>query len=75
MKGRIIYIRRSDERGQAVVLGRQYEVRDNWCYRLVRCEAGLPQFNGQFNGITPNFIEVKKNEKSDILSSFSSLLL
>lgn len=41
VKGRIIYIRRSDERGWVEVLGRSYEVSANWKHRLVRCEIDI----------------------------------
>ena len=51
VKGQIIYIRRSDERGQVVVLGRQYEVSGNWCHRLVRCEVDIDQKEIRFYGL------------------------
>ena len=51
VKGQIIYIRRSDERGQVVVLGRQYEVSGNWCHRLVRCEVDIDKKEMRLYGL------------------------
>lgn len=41
VKGRLIYIRRTDERGHVTVLGRTHEVSANWTHRLVRCEVDI----------------------------------
>lgn len=41
VKGHIIYIRRTDERGHVTVLGRKHEVSTNWTHRLVRCEVDI----------------------------------
>jgi putative transposase len=43
VKGLIIYIRRTDERGAVTVLGRNYQVSRNWLHRLVRCEVDIEQ--------------------------------
>jgi hypothetical protein len=43
VKGLIIYIRRTDERGAVTVLGRTYRVSKNWLHRLVRCEVDIEQ--------------------------------
>lgn len=43
VRGRIIYIRRTDERGHVTVLGRNHEVSTNWTHRLVRCEVDIDQ--------------------------------
>src|SRR5690349_5067501 len=51
VKGQIIYIRRSDERGHVVVLGRQYEVSGNWCHRMVRCEVDIDRKEMRFYGL------------------------
>lgn len=51
VKGQIIYIRRSDEHGQVIVLGRKYEVSGNWCHRLVRCEVDIDNKEIRFYGL------------------------
>jgi putative transposase len=51
VKGQIIYIRRSDERGQVMVLGRKYEVSANWCHRMVRCEVNIDDKEIRFYGL------------------------
>jgi len=43
VRGQIIYIRRTDERGRLSVLGRTFEVSANWLHRLVRCEVDIDQ--------------------------------
>lgn len=50
-KGQIIYIRRSNESGQVVVLGRPYEVSSTWCHRLVRCEVDIDRKEIRFYGL------------------------
>lgn len=39
LKGTMIYVRRTNERGQAHLLGRSFEVCARWPHRLVRCEV------------------------------------
>lgn len=39
LKGQIIFIRRTDERGQVHLLGQPFTVSPDWLHRLVRCEA------------------------------------
>ena len=39
--GRIIFIRRSSEKGVVEVLGHKYEVDPDWASRLVRCEVDI----------------------------------
>lgn len=41
VKGLIIYIRRTDDRGAVTVLGRHFQVSRNWLHRLVRCEVDI----------------------------------
>ncbi len=41
LKGVMIFIRRSDERGTVQLLGRVYPVDKNWLHRLVRCEVSF----------------------------------
>lgn len=43
VKGLLIYIRRSDDRGRVTVLGRTHHVSNNWIHRLVRCEIDIEQ--------------------------------
>lgn len=40
-RGRLIYVRRTTERGGVSLLGRTFEVDPLWCFRLVRCEVDL----------------------------------
>lgn len=51
VKGQLIYIRRSNESGQVVVLGRPYEVSRIWCHRLVRCEVDIDRKEIRFYGL------------------------
>jgi hypothetical protein len=39
--GRIVYLRRTSDRGYASVLGYNFEVAPDWCHRLVRAEVDL----------------------------------
>jgi len=39
LKGQIIFIRRTDEHGQAHLLGQRFAVSPDWPHRLVRCEV------------------------------------
>jgi transposase len=39
LKGQIIFIRRTDERGQVHLLGQRFSVSPDWLHRLVRCEV------------------------------------
>lgn len=41
VKGLLIYIRRTNERGAVTLLGRTYQVSTNWTHRLVRCEVDI----------------------------------
>ncbi|MCA1604949.1 MAG: hypothetical protein LC775_05620 [Acidobacteria bacterium] len=49
--GRIIYIRRTSDRGKVEVLGRQYEVAQHWVHRLVRCEVDIAGKEIRFYGL------------------------
>jgi hypothetical protein len=40
-KGRIIFLRRTTDKGSVELLGREYQVDAHWCNRLVRCEVDL----------------------------------
>lgn len=40
-RGRLIFLRRTDEGGRAYLLGRRFEVDRQWAHRLVRCEVNL----------------------------------
>ena len=39
LTGQIIFIRRTDERGQVQLLGQRFSVSPDWLHRLVRCEV------------------------------------
>jgi putative transposase len=41
VRGRIIYIRRTNDQGEATVLGHQFAVDERWVHRLVRCEVDI----------------------------------
>jgi transposase-like protein len=41
LKGRMVYVRRTDAEGRAEVLGRAFEVDRHWAHRLVRAEVDL----------------------------------
>jgi transposase len=41
LKGRMVYLRRTDAEGRAEVLGRAFEVESHWAHRLVRAEVDL----------------------------------
>ena len=41
LKGRMVYVRRTDAEGRAEVLGRAFEVDRQWTHRLVRAEVDL----------------------------------
>jgi hypothetical protein len=41
LKGRMVYLRRTDAEGRAEVLGRAFEVDRHWAHRLVRAEVDL----------------------------------
>lgn len=40
-RGRLMFLRRTDEGGRAYLLGRRFEVDRQWAHRLVRCEVNL----------------------------------
>jgi len=40
-QGRIIYIRRTSEKGAVYILGHTFSVDEHWLHRLVRCEVEL----------------------------------
>jgi transposase len=42
-QGRLIYLRRTDGQGAVEVLGRRWQVSDNWPHRLVRVEVDLTE--------------------------------
>ena len=39
LRGQVIFVRRTSERGDVHLLGRTFAVDPLWCFRLVRCEA------------------------------------
>ena len=43
LKGVMVFLRRTDERGRAQLLGQTFEVCAHWVHRLVRCEVDFTQ--------------------------------
>jgi hypothetical protein len=41
LRGKMIFLRRSDEAGSVHLLGRSFSLPDNWKHRLARCEVDL----------------------------------
>lgn len=48
LRGTMIYVRRTDERGRAHLLGRSYAVCERWPHRLVRCEVNFSEEHIRF---------------------------
>ena len=51
-RGKIIYLRRTDDRGRAEVLGHVFPVDTYWVRRLVRCEVSLNDKRIRFYALT-----------------------
>jgi hypothetical protein len=49
--GRIIFIRRTNDNGEAEVLGRKYKVSKHWTNRLLRCEVDIGRKEIRFYGL------------------------
>jgi len=49
--GRIIFLRRTNDRGQVTLLGRTFDVAPTWPHRLVRCEVLLDEQWIRFYGL------------------------
>ncbi len=43
LRGRVIFLRRTDATGRVYLLGRRFSVSDVWLHRLVRCEVNLDE--------------------------------
>lgn len=43
LRGKIIFLRRTDATGKVYLLGRRFSVSDVWLHRLVRCEVDLDE--------------------------------
>jgi hypothetical protein len=41
LRGTVIFLRRTDAKGRAALLGRTYPVSPTWCSRLIRAEVDL----------------------------------
>jgi putative transposase len=54
-RGRLIYLRRTDEQGRVDVLGRRWQVSETWPHRLVRAEVDL-------NGNKIRFYTLRRRE-------------
>jgi hypothetical protein len=48
LKGTMIYLRRTDERGHAHLLGQRFEVCERWPHRLIRCEVNFTEEHIRF---------------------------
>lgn len=48
LRGRIVYLRRTDEQGQAHLMGRTFSVDPLWSHRLVRCDIDLDAHHIRF---------------------------
>ena len=47
-QGKLIYLRRTDDKGRADMLGHVFKVQEHWVYRLVRAEVDLDQCTIRF---------------------------
>ncbi|MCP4902284.1 MAG: hypothetical protein GY906_35405 [bacterium] len=43
LRGKVVYLRRTNGAGRVFLLGRQFVVSDLWLYRLVRCDVDLDE--------------------------------
>jgi hypothetical protein len=43
LRGKVVYLRRTDAAGRVSLLGRRFVVSDLWLYRLVRCDVDLDE--------------------------------
>jgi hypothetical protein len=50
-QGRIVYLRRTDDRGRVSFLAREFDVDPRWVRRLVRCEVDLDASLIRFHGL------------------------
>jgi hypothetical protein len=48
LQGTMIYLRRTDERGRAHLLGQSFEVCERWPHRLVRCDVNFTEAHIRF---------------------------
>ena len=48
LQGTMMYLRRSNDRGNVDLLGRSFSVDHHWCHRLVRCEVDFTHERIQF---------------------------
>ena len=48
LRGRVIFLRRTDAAGNVHLLGRRFSVSNVWLYRLVRCEVNLDEHKISF---------------------------
>jgi len=58
LKGRMVYLRRTDAEGRAEVLGRAFDVDRHWAHRLVRAEVDL-------DGGKIRFYRLRRREPGD----------
>lgn len=48
LRGRMIFLRRTDDRGQVNLLGRSFQATDLWLHRLVKCEVDFTKHRIRF---------------------------
>lgn len=51
LRGTMIYVRRADEQGRAHLLGRSFNVCQQWSHRLMRCEVSFNEEQISFYGL------------------------
>lgn len=51
LRGKIIFVRRTDDAGRAHLMGRRFDVTPLWSRRLVRCEVDLDAGHIRFHGL------------------------
>jgi len=58
LRGIVIFLRRTDDRGRVNILGHSYQVSPNWVHRLVRAEVDLSQ-------LVIRFYTLRRREPND----------
>jgi hypothetical protein len=58
LRGRVIFLRRTDQSGSVFLLGRRFSVSSLWLYRLVRCDINLD--HGEIN-----FFTLRRSQPAD----------
>ena len=50
-RGRVVFLRRTDDQGYASLLGHRFDVDPHWLHRLVRAEVELPEGPIRFHAL------------------------